>query len=291
MSNTIRANLSGPSIRWLLSKPIASSPATSCCSSSIVPRIRLRRRYHSYQHPAPGPPFSRPESAILSASLLHVPSHGFTDAALSFGARDAGYLDISVNMFSRGVFDLVRYHLSTERLRLGDKVDFRKPEPELPEGLRNLSIPAKIRVLCMERLRANAPIIHRWQEILLKLTDVVSMDLLMKALAVMSLAENIPASVSELARLSDEIWFLAGDGCHDTTWYTKRATLSAVYASTELFMTQDNSNDFEATWEFLDRRLNEVEAAGSAVSNVSSYLDFTVHALANVLRSKSLPFF
>ncbi|PWW80584.1 ubiquinone biosynthesis protein COQ9 [Tuber magnatum] len=256
----------------MLSKPIA--PSCCCSSLTVVPRIKLRRRYHSYQHPAPGPPFTAAESAILSASLLHVPSHGFSDAALSFGARDAGYLDISVNMLSRGVFDLVRYHLVTERLRLGDKIDFRKAEDELPEGLRNLSTPAKVRVLCMERLKANAPIIHRWQE----------------ALAVMSLAGNIPVSVSELAKLSDEIWFLAGDESHDTTWYTKRATLSAVYASTELFMTQDNSKDFEATWEFLDRRLDEVKATGSAISNVASYLDFTVHALANVLRSKNLPF-
>ena len=61
---------------------------------------------------------------------------------------------------------------------------------------------------------------------------MVSTDLLIKALAVMSLAGNIPVSMLELAKLSDEIWFLAGDESHDTTWYTKRATLSAVYAST-----------------------------------------------------------
>lgn len=165
MNNTIRANLSGPSIRWILSKPIISSSTPSCFSLLAAPRIELRRRYHSYQHPAPAPPFTAAELAILSASLLHVPSHGFSDAALSFGARDAGYLDISVNMLSRGVFDLVRYHLATERLRLGDKIDFRKPENESPESLRNLNVPAKIRVLCMERLKANVPIIHRWQEV------------------------------------------------------------------------------------------------------------------------------
>ncbi|RPA95067.1 ubiquinone biosynthesis protein COQ9 [Choiromyces venosus 120613-1] len=276
MNNTIRTNFSSPSIGRILSKPItSSSSSSSCCSSLTTPRIKFRRRYHSYQHPAPGSPFTKAESAILSASLLHVPSHGFSNAALSFGARDANYLDISVNMLPRGVFDLVHYHLATERLRLGDKIDFRKPENELPEGLRNLSIPAKIRVLCMERLRANAPIIHRWQE----------------AFAVMSLAGNISASMSELAKLSDEIWFLAGDESHDTTWYTRRATLSAVYATTELFMTQDNSKDFEATWAFLDRRLHDVKTIGSSVSNVTSYLDFTVHAFANVLRSKNVPFF
>lgn len=53
-----------------------------------------------------------------------------------------------------------------------------------------------------------------------------------KALGIMSLGENIPASVSELAKLSDEMWFLAGDGSYDTNWYTKRVMLSGVYAST-----------------------------------------------------------
>jgi len=48
----------------------------------------------------------------------------------------------------------------------------------------------------------------------------------------MSLAGNIPTSISELAKLSDEIWYLAGDTSVDTAWYTKRASLSVVYAST-----------------------------------------------------------
>ena len=53
-----------------------------------------------------------------------------------------------------------------------------------------------------------------------------------KALAVMSLSQNVAGSVAELARLADEMWYLAGDKSVDFSWYTKRATLSAVYAST-----------------------------------------------------------
>jgi ubiquinone biosynthesis protein COQ9 len=83
-----------------------------------------------------------------------------------------------------------------------------------------------------------------------------------KALAVMSLPQNIGSSMQELASLSDEMWFLAGDRSVDFNWYTKRATLSAVYSSTgwefilfskidlylELFMTTDSSGDFEDTF-------------------------------------------
>jgi ubiquinone biosynthesis protein COQ9 len=46
---------------------------------------------------------------------------------------------------------------------------------------------------------------------------------------------NMRTSLAELARLADEIWFLAGDVSVDTSWYTKRATLSAIYSSTGLF--------------------------------------------------------
>lgn len=48
----------------------------------------------------------------------------------------------------------------------------------------------------------------------------------------MALPENVGSSLRELARLADEMWFLAGDRSVDFSWYTKRATLSTVYAST-----------------------------------------------------------
>lgn len=53
-----------------------------------------------------------------------------------------------------------------------------------------------------------------------------------QALGIMSLGENIPASVYELAKLSDEMWFLAGCDSYNMNWYTKRAMLSGIYAST-----------------------------------------------------------
>ena len=59
----------------------------------------------------------------------------------------------------------------------------------------------------------------------------------------------------------------------------------------ELFMTQDKSKDFRDTWEFLDRRLEDVKDVGMATRNVGEYFEFTVRAAANVLRSKNVPFF
>jgi ubiquinone biosynthesis protein COQ9 len=109
-----------------------------------------------------------------------------------------------------------------------------------------------------------------------------------QALAIMSLAENIPSSISELAALSDEIWYLAGDKSTDSSWYTKRAMVAGVYASTEVFMTTDKSPDYRETWEFLDRRLEDCATIGKLAGEVGPYMGFTASAVFNILRSKNV---
>ncbi|KAJ4332260.1 Ubiquinone biosynthesis protein coq9, mitochondrial, partial [Ascochyta clinopodiicola] len=186
------------------------------------PALRQRCAYHSYDYAQP-PPFAPTETKILSSAYAHVPHHGFTIDSLKLGARDAGYLDASTNLFPRGAFDLINYHLVTQRLALRDSVQFAAKE----DG-RELGVGAKVRALTLARLRANEPVLHRWQE----------------ALAQMAQPSYLPASLHELAALADEIWFLANDTSVDTSWYTKRATLSAIYSATEVFMTQDTSEGF-----------------------------------------------
>lgn len=120
-----------------------------------APVPKCRCSYHSYHQAVPSP-FPAAESAILSAALAHVPTHGFTATTLSRGARDLGYLDASVNLFPTGAFALVHYHLVTQRLALARDCDSQDPRP---------NIAAEIRRLAWKRLYANAPLIHRWQEV------------------------------------------------------------------------------------------------------------------------------
>ena len=98
-----------------------------------------------------------------------------------------------------------------------------------------------------------------------------------------------PASVKELAMLADEIWYLAGDVAVDPTWYTKRASLSAIYAAAELFMTNDKSLEFRETRDFLRRRLAEASEIGDVTRSVREWVSFTASAGVNVLRSKGVP--
>jgi len=132
-----------------------------------------------------------------------------------------------------------------------------------------MGVGAKVRALTLARLRANEGII----------------DHLPEALGLMSLAGNIPASTAELGRLVDEMWYLAGDVSVDTSWYTKRGLLAGVYASTEVFMSQDHSENYKETEKFLDRRLEDVMKAGGAVGAVNEWVGFTAMSAVNVARS------
>jgi ubiquinone biosynthesis protein COQ9 len=57
---------------------------------------------------------------------------------------------------------------------------------------------------------------------------------------------------------ADAIWTALGDTSVDVNYYTKRATLSAVYGSVVLFWLGDDSEDGQATIDFIDRRIDNV---------------------------------
>jgi ubiquinone biosynthesis protein COQ9 len=140
-----RPPLQPSTLRSLLPKRPTPTPAT--------------RTYYSYETPLP-PPYPKTETAILSASLLQVPIHGWTSLSLRNGARSAGYLDATTNLFPNAEFELVLYHLRTQRLGLKDKVVFADEA--------QLGTTDKVKRLVMERLRGNGEVGVqgvRWQEV------------------------------------------------------------------------------------------------------------------------------
>jgi ubiquinone biosynthesis protein COQ9 len=52
-------------------------------------------------------------------------------------------------------------------------------------------------------------------------------------------------------------------------WYTKRASLAAVYSAADVFMTQDMSPNYTETERFLQRRLEQAAWVGSSASQVN----------------------
>ena len=91
-------------------------------------------------------------------------------------------------------------------------------------------------------------------------------DAIRRGLSVLSLPGNRLAGLRSVARTVDSIWHAAGDTAVDMSWYSKRALLSGVYASTLLFwLNQGEGADTEA---FLDRRLAEVARIGRASASL-----------------------
>lgn len=79
-----------------------------------------------------------------------------------------------------------------------------------------------------------------------------------RAIAIMAMPQNAAAAARIGWRSADRMWRLAGDSATDFNHYTKRATLSAVYAATLAVFINDESADFAETRAFLDRRIENV---------------------------------
>jgi ubiquinone biosynthesis protein COQ9 len=79
------------------------------------------------------------------------------------GARDMGFLDVSIQLFSRQEMDLIVFWLASRRGLLRSKV-----ENGLFEGNEQLGVDEKIKTLVLERLKMNNEIIHRWQDVRLE---------------------------------------------------------------------------------------------------------------------------
>ena len=173
--------------------------------------------------------------AILAAALVHVPFDGWTQASLSAGARDAGYSETEiVNAFPGGPIDMIAFW-STDADR------------RMLSSLERLGLPqlrVRERIASAVRVRLEDVVAHR--------------EALRRALGLLALPHNAARGADLTWRSVDAIWWAAGDTSTDFNFYTKRALLTAVYASTLLRFLDDRSEGCAETWAFLDRRIGEV---------------------------------
>lgn len=110
------------------------------------------------------------------------------------------------------------------------------------ESLQGVSIRERIRRLIQFRLDALAG----------------KEEALKRALAIMAMPQNVRASLRRGWQSADLMWRLAGDTSTDLNYYTKRTTLSGIYAATLAVFADDHSEDKAETRAFLDRRIDDV---------------------------------
>lgn len=171
---------------------------------------------------------------ILDAALAHVPFDGWSEATFRAAVSDAGTDPVVARgLFPRGAVDLaVAYHNQGDAQMLA-----RLAEADLSD----MRFRDRIAYAVRTRIKAAED-----REAVRRGTSLFA----------------LPPHALEGARLiwgtADAIWTALGDTSRDFNWYTKRATLSGVYSSTVLYWLGDESLENEATWDFLDRRIEDV---------------------------------
>ncbi|WP_136646336.1 COQ9 family protein [Tabrizicola sp. YIM 78059] len=170
---------------------------------------------------------------LLDAALSHVPFDGWSERTLRAAASDAGVdLALARALYPRGGVDLaLAYHA--------------RGDAEMAARLASMDLSAmrfRDRIATAVRTR-------------LELAD---RELVRRGATLFSLPQHAPDGARAIWSTADRIWTALGDTSRDVNWYTKRATLSAVYGATVLYWLGDDSPGHQATWDFLDRRIEGV---------------------------------
>jgi ubiquinone biosynthesis protein COQ9 len=80
------------------------------------------------------------------------------------------------------------------------------------------------------------------------------------------LPRHLKAGADHLWEAADAVWLAAGDTATDYNRYTKRLLLIAVMKSTYAIWLADESEGGQQTWDFLDRRIEDVMRVGKGIA-------------------------
>jgi len=188
--------------------------------------------------------YDQPKEQLLDAALSHVVFDGWSPATFEAAIKDTGIEPELANyVCPRGAVDLaLAYHARgdaamLERLKAQDLSQMRFRD----------------RIAAAVRFRLEA---------------VSDKEAVRRGSTLFALPIYAADGAKAIWGTADHIWTALGDTSDDVNWYTKRATLSGVYAATVLFWLGDTSPDHAETWAFLDRRIEDVMRIESAKAAV-----------------------
>jgi len=179
-------------------------------------------------------PLEEVRQNLLDAALPEVPFSGWSSRTWAEAARSCGIDQGHARLaFPRKGLDMLLFFHETL-----DRETAARIAAEPLEGR------FRDRVEQAVRMRIEAGFEHR--------------DALLRGAAYLSLPLNIGEGVCAIWQTSDMIWTSLGDRSPRSSpnWYSKRATLSGIYAATSLHWM--SGEDEAKTWEFLHRRIGDV---------------------------------
>lgn len=174
-------------------------------------------------------------AALVGAVAGNAAFDGWNERAVVTAAETAGIdPDLARLAFSGGAMAMIDAWFASIDAGMAGRLP--------PARLAAMKIRARITALVEARLAILAP--HR--------------ESLRRALAIMAMPHHVAQAAQLGWRSADAMWRLAGDTATDFNHYTKRLTLSAVYASTIAVFVSDDSDDHAETRAFLSRRIDNV---------------------------------
>lgn len=182
---------------------------------------------------------------LLQAALPHVVFDGWTDRTLKEAATDSGVdSDLICLAYPRGGVDLaLAFHFDGDARLAADLAATDLSERRFSD---------RVAWAVIHRLELSAG--HREE--------------VRRAAALFALPNHAPDGMKAVWNTADTIWTGLGDSSTDYNWYTKRATLSAVWSSTLLFWLGDETENFQATRDFVGRRIDNVMQIEKAKASV-----------------------
>lgn len=174
--------------------------------------------------------------ALLAPAIArHAAFDGWRPQAVTMAAQEKRVdADIAQLAFDDGAIGMIDAWFASIDARMRDAVP--------AEQLATLSIRRKILALVEARLALLAP----------------DREALRRALAILALPTNTARAAKLAWRAADIMWRAAGDTAADFNHYSKRTTLTAVYASTLLVFVDDESEGHADSRAFLARRVENV---------------------------------
>jgi ubiquinone biosynthesis protein COQ9 len=180
-------------------------------------------------------PSARFRARILEAFPAHAARLGWTDAALEAACEEMQLSEGEAALACpRGAADLFD--------AFADRADQAMLDALSDLDLPSMRIRDKVRAAVQLRLEAQAP----YKEAARAMTRALARP------------DRAPEAARILWRTADRIWRALGDTSTDENFYTKRAILSGVLASTYARWFTDNTPDHSETWAFLDARIENV---------------------------------
>ena len=172
---------------------------------------------------------------LIKAILKSVVFDGWSNGLINSACKelDLNY-SIAKTLFPRGIIEIaIDYHKNGDEKMIDSLKN---------KDFKNYKIREKIFLAIQTRLQI----------------EKRDKELIRRSVSFFSLPQNFLDGNQLVWGTAHKIWSFLGDQSTDYNYYSKRAILSAVYGSVVLYWLGDDSKNSSSTWEFLERRIQNV---------------------------------